>query len=338
MKCLTLNIQNLHGVLWAAVKVLMLLSVSVNAHSDVLLSANTRVGIFDNSPNPSITRDINGVSIFQRISDNNRELSPISGTVSDLAIELLAPPTGIISTVASAGYTARGDNGNLGVSVDSWAATPSTNPYTFLSSSASVILFLTANDRITVTSSTLAAGALTSIDVSGLFEGSVFGNILDATSSRLASSVSSVEASFQIYELTSTGSFGANFFFSNCFSFGSVGSRCNQVPYFFDAYSRMLEVRVGSTLVIDTNLVAQSQSFANPIGGFLALEGRSEANSLNTLSTYLTPTTEGVRLLAESGFDYTRPTVIPTGVPEPGTWILMLSGLMLIPRFVKSRR
>lgn len=315
--------RNLRGVLYSAVTILLLLSASV-AHAVVIVDASCQARFIDWA---SLYYDNNGDNNINRASYCTPIVSsPLSGTISESVRETLPNPNSIFVPVTRASYVARGDNGNLGVRVDTWAATPSTNPYWFVAD-AFVRVSLTANDRIAVTSTTLATGASATIDVSGYLEGRAFGNILHNNDyGNTAGSYSLVQGGVHIYELTSIGSIRARAGWAGCFDFNSSFPLCNPVGDFFEAYSQMLEVQVGSTLVIDSYLHAFSQSHVQPIGGFMALEGRSEADAMNTFSTYLTPVTEGVQLLAESGHDYS----VPTAVPEPGTWSLMLFGLVLI--------
>ena len=339
--------RNLRGVLYSAVTSLLLLSASV-AHAGVIVDVySCQARILD--PNSQYF-DSNGDSFINRSSycTNANVSLPLSGTISELVIETLPSPNSILNTVARAGYVARGDNGNLGLRVDSAAATPSTNPY-YIVSEASVYVSLTVNDRITVTSTTLAPGESATIDVSGYLEGRALGNIRgnNIDDGILVRSLSFIQAGFQIHEELPLGnSIGARSSFYSCFGlFGLYGfsdpndfSHCNgEGGDFFDAYSQMLVVQVGSTLVISSFLSGESySSVVSSASPSRALEGWSEAEALNTFSTYLTPVTAGVQLLAESGYDYSR---VPTAVPEPGTLLLLGLGcfvLMFIRRTTSS--
>ena len=311
----------------------LLLSASV-AHAGVIVDVQyCQARILDpNGTYNDSTGDNNFINRSSYCTTVNVS-SPLSGTISDSVIETLPNPYGITLPVARASYAARGDNGNLGLRVDTWAAMPSTNPYSIVSDAAAYVI-LTVNDRITVTSTTLATGARVTIDVSGYLEGRALGNILNNTDNVMAAgSYSVIQSGFEILEVTSTtGTYGARGGFGGCFGFNVPEVyHCNGGDGdFFDAYSQMLEVPVGSTLIINSYL--HGISYSGVVGEFKQLEGRSEAEAMNTFSTYLTPVTEGVQLLAESGHDYSR---VPTAVPEPGTLVLLGLGcfvLMFIQR------
>jgi hypothetical protein len=124
----------------------------------------------------------------------------------------------------------------------------------------------------------------------------------------------------------------ATFVFNSCFGY-SQGDCVSANGDYYESYSATIEVDVGSTLLINSSLLAYSSSSLGTVGT-KHVEGWSEASSMNSLVTFLTPTNDGVQLSAESGHDYG----IPTQVPEPGTWFLMLPGLALIGAAVRGRR
>lgn len=299
----------------------LLLSASV-AHAGVMVSSACFATVYA-SPDPS--------DYPNRYCRSGSDVTPLplSGGYSDLTIQVLDNPSGdVYYPVARADYAARGDNGNLGVRVDTWAAVPSTYPGR-LNATAWAWIGLTNNDKVTVTSATLQAGTLVNINLSGYMEGLVNHTVFNVgESAARMGSVAELAFNVGVFDQGSGRGFG----WGNTYISGSnnLGNTWGADRSFFDAYSEMVEVAVGSTLLISSSLFASSSSGFEYGGAGAGVSARGQVDAMNTFSTYLTPVTEGVQLLAESGYDYSDYRGLPTAVSEPGTLVLLGLGCFLL--------
>lgn len=303
----------------------ILLSAMVGAHAEVTVSASCRALIFDSVGYPP-----------QQFGDSCSDLvsSPITGTISDSRVTGMLPPTGILLDTASAGYSARGDYGNLGVSANSMAGIPAAEPHHY-SALGQASVTVTANDTISVTSALLAAGTNVTIDLSGYFEGTVLGSVYKSFFDPSASASSFVSGYLVIREQYN-GTEGGVYGFDSCFGFNGPGQCITTNGGFYQAYSGTMLARVGSTLSLSSYLSAYSDSMADNLLLGYDLYGSSESSAMNSFTTSLTPVTDGVQLLAESGHDYRAVNPI-SPVPEPETYAMLLVGLGLLG-FTAHRR
>lgn len=312
------KMPNSRGILWYIVSILVLLSATVGAHAEVMVTASCRAVIFEGNGSSPNNVAGSGGSCADLVS------FPFTGSITDLRVAGILPPTGILLDAASAKYGARGNYGDLGVSAITEAAVPAAEPHWY-SALAQTTVTVTANDTISVTSALLAQGDYVMINLAGYFEGSVLGSVYKSLFDPSVVADSFVASQLLIREqYNGIETFIAGF--DSCFGFYGPGQCVQTNGGFYQPYSDTIWAQVGSTLVLSTTLSASSESMADNRWPGYDLYGTSEANAMNSFTTSLTPITDGVQLLAESGHDYSFVSV-PTTVPEPATLALVGLGL-----------
>ena len=309
------KIPNSRGMLWYGLSILALLSTTAGAHATVMVSASCRGIIFDTIGYPPPQT---GVPCPDLVS------VPITGTISDSSNATIAPPTGISLDAAYGGYSARGDYGNLGVSATSNASMPAAETHHY-SALGQASVNVTVDDTIAVTSALLAAGTYVAIDLSGYFEGTVLGSILRGIDPSGAYGDSYVSSSLVIREQYN-GNNGNVYGFDSCYAFMGSPQCTDTNGGFYQSYSDTMLVRVGSTLSLSYILSATAESVADNLTPGYDLSAASDASAMNSFATFLTPVTDGVQLLADSGHDYSYVSP-PQSVPEPATLALVGLGL-----------
>jgi len=223
------------------------LGLSGAAQAEVTVSSSCRalIGFID---------PVDGWITTQDDCSSSFDSSPLTGMVGGSAQLILPSPTDIVSDVAYADYSARGDYGNLGVAASSWAAHPNTSPYA-TSNMGQASVTVTANDTILVTSSTLEQGTWVTISLDGYIEGTVSGSILKSEFSNTSTSAT-IAGYVEIRSTSNNGTlFEGIFLFDPCFS--NIEGQCNATNGgFSQSYSDTLVARVGSTLTFNSHLYA----------------------------------------------------------------------------------
>ena len=108
----------------------------------------------------------------------------------------------------------------------------------------------------------------------------------------------------------------------------------SSIGSFYNDYSGTFLTRVGETLLFNMSLIADTVSVTDARGTGVETEASSEAGALNSFRSFLMPVTEGVRLTAASGHDYSK----SASVPVVGTWALLLPGFALLVATRKNKR
>ena len=310
----------LPGALLSFATILMLLSATNGAYATagVVVSASCRAAIWHgdgSSPDP-----IQGEYCPDYVS------FPIANnTIYNFAIVGWQAPNDIYSIMAKAYHNARGDHGNLGVAASTEAAIPasSLNWYSNLAQSSATV---TATDTILVTNPLLEQGTYVTINLAGYVEGYLSGAVYNSGEDRNAANTSAFIFSSLTIREQYGGTAGGTFGFDYCFGYqGPCGE--STTGSFFQRYSDTMSVRVGSTLSLSSYLTASSESYADNRLIGKNLYTLSNAQAMNSFTTYLTPVTDGVQLLAESGHDYSAPVPVPAAVWLFGSGLLGLIGV-----------